>query len=305
MTDVDVELARATVVNVLGNDTDVDGDTLTIVSVSNGAHGTVAITGGGTGLTYDPVQLYVGTDVFTYAISDGNGGSDTATVLLTVVKDTGKPVVTAPSERFYAQTVGSTTMKVHLSWAGADPGGTGVASYKLQVSVNGGSYSTVALASPGSTSVNRVLTSGRTVRYRVRATDREGNVGAYVYGPTFSPGRYQNTSSSIVYSGAWTTRANVRALAGSHRYSSTVGATASITKTVRDIAWVATKTATSGSAEVWVDGLLAATINLRSSSTTYRQLVFHRDFGTLGSHTMEIRPIGGGRVYLDAILVYR
>ena len=59
---------------MLTNDSDPDGDTLTITAKTNGAHGSVAITGGGTGLTYDPVQLYVGTDVFTYTISDGRGG---------------------------------------------------------------------------------------------------------------------------------------------------------------------------------------------------------------------------------------
>ena len=56
---------------------------------------------------------------------------------------------------------------------------------------------------------------------------------------------------------------------------------------------------------MWVDGVLAATINLRSSKTLYRQLVFSRHFTTLGTHTIEMRPAGGGRVYLDAFLVYR
>jgi hypothetical protein len=48
-------------------------------------HGTVMITGGGTGLTYSPDIGYTGTDSFTYTISDGNGGTDTATVTITVV----------------------------------------------------------------------------------------------------------------------------------------------------------------------------------------------------------------------------
>ena len=50
-----VEDAAATPVNVLANDTDPDvGDTLTIQSVTQPANGTVVITGGGTGLTYQP-----------------------------------------------------------------------------------------------------------------------------------------------------------------------------------------------------------------------------------------------------------
>ena len=60
------EGAGATALNVLGNDSDVDGDTLTITSEDHiAAHGTVAITGGGTGLTYKPATRYKGTDTFT------------------------------------------------------------------------------------------------------------------------------------------------------------------------------------------------------------------------------------------------
>jgi Bacterial Ig domain len=296
------ESAGATTLAVLGNDIDLDGDTLSIVSAGPAAHGTVAITGGGTGLTYDPVQLYYGTDVFTYAVSDGHGGTDTATVLLTVVKDTTAPAVSGPAESFYGQTVGSSTVKVNLKWSGSDAG-TGIASYQLQISVDGGAYATVGLASPTTTSINRTLTTGRTYRHRVRATDRQGNVSAWMYGPTIKPGRYQNTSSSVGYAGSWTTLSNTSALGGSHRWATSTGARSWITKGVRDFAWVTTRTTTSGSAQVWIDGVLAATINTRSTTTSYRQLMFARRFPSLGTHRIEIRPIGGGRVYLDAFLV--
>jgi hypothetical protein len=78
--------AGATALAVLANDTAApdSGEILTIVAKSNGAKGTVAITGGGTGLTYRPNTGFSGTDTFTYTVSDGNGGTDTATVLVTV-----------------------------------------------------------------------------------------------------------------------------------------------------------------------------------------------------------------------------
>jgi Big-like domain-containing protein len=47
----------------------------------------VAITGGGTGLTYDPQANKHGGDTFTYTISDGHGGFDTATVEVTIARD--------------------------------------------------------------------------------------------------------------------------------------------------------------------------------------------------------------------------
>uniref|UniRef100_UPI003568614C beta strand repeat-containing protein n=1 Tax=Paraconexibacter sp. TaxID=2949640 RepID=UPI003568614C len=80
------EDAAATAVPVLSNDTDVDGGTKEIGSVTQPANGTVVITGGGTGLTYAPDTDYCndppGTtpDTFTYTV---NGGSS-ATVSMTV-----------------------------------------------------------------------------------------------------------------------------------------------------------------------------------------------------------------------------
>jgi hypothetical protein len=50
---------------------------------------------------------------------------------------------------------------------------------------------------------------------------------------------------------------------------------------------------------------LAATINLHASSTLYKQLVYHRDFGALGTHSIEIRSLGGGRIYFDAVALLR
>ena len=224
---------------------------------------------------------------------------------MTIIRDTTKPVVAvAPVESFYAQTVGTSSMKAHIAWSGTDTNGTGIAKYQVQVSTNGGSFVTVSLASAASTSVNRTLTDGRSYRFRVRATDKEGNVGSYVYGPTFKPARAQNTSSGVHYTGTWVTTSNGSASGGSHRYATSTGARATFTVTTRDIAWLATRTTTSGSAQVWIDGVLASTINLHSSKTLYRQLVFARHFTTLSSHTIEIRPAGGGRVYLDAFLVY-
>ena len=41
-------------IDVLTNDTDAENDTITIASVTQPDNGTVVITGGGTGLTYEP-----------------------------------------------------------------------------------------------------------------------------------------------------------------------------------------------------------------------------------------------------------
>lgn len=66
------------------NDTDPDGDPLTIVGKTDGLHGSVVINGGGVSLTYTPVVTYSGPDSFTYTISDGQGNTATAPVTVTV-----------------------------------------------------------------------------------------------------------------------------------------------------------------------------------------------------------------------------
>ncbi len=70
---------------VLANDSDVDGDDLTISAFDavSASGGTVELDGDG-GFTYTPPAGFTGTDSFTYTVSDGNGGTDTATVTIEV-----------------------------------------------------------------------------------------------------------------------------------------------------------------------------------------------------------------------------
>jgi hypothetical protein len=65
------------------NDTDPDGDTLTITANGTAAHGTVSHTS--TSVTYTPTHGYSGSDSFSYTISDGHGHTDSGTVTMTVV----------------------------------------------------------------------------------------------------------------------------------------------------------------------------------------------------------------------------
>lgn len=87
---VTVEEDASVLISPLGNDTDVDGDALTIDSFTQPANGTLTDNGDGT-FTYEPNPDYNGPDSFTYTVTDGNGGTDTATVNIDVT-----PVNDAP-----------------------------------------------------------------------------------------------------------------------------------------------------------------------------------------------------------------
>ena len=72
------------IIDVLSNDSDLDfGDILTVDSVTEGTNGSVS--NNGSYVTYTPATGFNGTDNFSYTVSDGNGGIDTATVNVTVV----------------------------------------------------------------------------------------------------------------------------------------------------------------------------------------------------------------------------
>ena len=68
---------------VLANDRDPDGDALSLVAVSKPTRGTARITADRR-VKYDPNRNFRGTDRFTYTISDGRGGTATATVTVIV-----------------------------------------------------------------------------------------------------------------------------------------------------------------------------------------------------------------------------
>lgn len=77
----------AILINATNNDTDADGDTLTIVAVGDAENGTVQIIDNQ--IRYTPNENWDGTDRFTYTIYDGDGGYDTATteVFIAAVAD--------------------------------------------------------------------------------------------------------------------------------------------------------------------------------------------------------------------------
>lgn len=80
----------AVTINTLANDSDPDGQSLSITTVSPAANGTT-ITNGST-VTYTPKADFSGSDSFSYTVSDSAGGSATATVSISV-----SPVNDAPT----------------------------------------------------------------------------------------------------------------------------------------------------------------------------------------------------------------
>jgi Ca2+-binding RTX toxin-like protein len=72
--------------SIIANDSDADGDTISITSIS-ASSGTLVLNGDV--YTYRPAVNFLGNDIITYTISDGKGGTSTATITVSVIEPNG------------------------------------------------------------------------------------------------------------------------------------------------------------------------------------------------------------------------
>ena len=114
----------AVTIAVRGNDSDPDGDPVTVRAVTQGTHGSVAIDPISGNPVYTPAANFNGTDTFTYTISDGRGGFATATVTVTVTAVDDAPVNTLPSD--FSAIVGTPLALTGLSIGDVDAGSANV-----------------------------------------------------------------------------------------------------------------------------------------------------------------------------------
>jgi S-formylglutathione hydrolase FrmB len=94
------------IANVATNDIDLDLDTLTFSTLISPTNGTLTFASNGS-FTYQPRLNFSGSDTFTYAASDGQGGSATATVSLTVNPVNDAPETMIPTGTLHMLTSGA------------------------------------------------------------------------------------------------------------------------------------------------------------------------------------------------------
>jgi hypothetical protein len=105
---------------VLANDTDPEGNPLTVTGVTQGTNGAVAIVAGG--VQYTPAANFSGTDSFTYTISDGNGGTATGTVSVTVTAVNDPPTLDPLTNLTIPEDAGPQTVGLSGITAGPNEG---------------------------------------------------------------------------------------------------------------------------------------------------------------------------------------
>ena len=215
------------------------------------------------------------------------------------------PVSTAPvSALATTGQLGTSTIPVHVTWSASDL--DGIAGYELQRSTDGGStWNSVSLPSVTATSVTLNLAPSAGLRFRVRATDTLGGVGAYATASTFALSLAQQNASAVTYpAGSWTTYSNSSTSGGSYRTSRTAGGKVRFGFTGTQINWIGLTASSRGKAEVYLDGVYQKTVDTYSSSTQFRRILFNKTVAA-GPHTLEIRVLGtrnasSSNTYIDA-----
>ena len=234
------------------------------------------------------------------------GSSALTTYLL--APDATPPVAAAPTVRpRVGGIVGSTAVPMTISWGGTD-NLSGWSTSTVQQQSDGGAWSTIGQGLTAK-SLKRSLAPGTTkYAFRVRGTDKAGNVGGFAAGPTVTVRVTQQTSTIIKYGGRWHSTSSSSYLGGTAKYATSTSASATISFTGRAFAWVGAEGGTRGSAKVWVDGVLVKTVRTYHASTLVRRVLWAISWATSGTHTIVIRPAGTSghpRIDLDAIVLVK
>jgi PKD repeat protein len=106
----------AVTIDVCANDSDPDGDEISVISVQCSENGNAAINNDST-ITYISNPDFNGTDTFIYTISDGNNNTDTATVTVNITPVNDRPAAIASA----APISGDAPLAVSFTGTGSDP----------------------------------------------------------------------------------------------------------------------------------------------------------------------------------------
>ncbi|HZC33820.1 MAG TPA: glycoside hydrolase family 25 protein [Candidatus Bathyarchaeia archaeon] len=248
----------------------------------------------------DPNATPVGTYPITIT-GVANGMTGTAAMNFVVV-DGIAPAVTGPSTSLLSGTLG-TTVPVRMRWTATDA--SGVSGQSLQRSVNATAWRGLGLPSVATRTIVELLPINAAVLQRVRASDPRANFSRWSYGPLIRNAVFQQGARAVTYTGIWRSLSTYTASGGNLRYSIGRGATASFRFFGSSVGWVSARGPGRGLAYVYVDGVYITTINLYSSVTHSRAIVFARNWGGNATHTLTVVNAGTrghSRVDVDAFI---
>jgi len=241
------------------------------------------------------------------ALQDMAGNPGAGSNVITKTIDHSAPTTSTPTVSLRAgTTLSGGTQRVNVTWTGSDVGPSGIASYDVARSYDGKPFEIVGSAITGTT-FGWSMTTGHTYRFEVRARDKAGNVSGWKVGPTLTPAIVQQSSSAVHFTGSSTTTSYASYSGGTQRNLAAAGASVSYTTSARSLSFVTTRSPTRGTAKIYIDGVLAATVELNASTSTFQYVAFSKTWSSVGTHTIKVVSVGTPviRVDIDAFGVIR
>ncbi|MFE1733667.1 N-acetylmuramoyl-L-alanine amidase [Streptomyces bacillaris] len=209
-----------------------------------------------------------------------HSGETTTTTAATVIAETTAPTFTSkPTLALRTGTVNTTAVPLTLSWKATD-----TAALK-EVRLTAPVTKTYA---PATTSAAHTAKPAVATTWSMTAHDQAGNTTASSTSGT--PVILQE--SAAVKSGTWSTRSSTSYLGGKSYSSASKNASLTWTFTGRSAAWVVSRATTSGQAHIYVDGVKTATVDLKSSTTKYRDVIWTKTWSSSSKHTIKIVVVG-------------
>lgn len=197
-----------------------------------------------------------------------------------MVADTTAPAFTTkPNLALRTGIVNTTAVPVSLAWKAKDSAALKEVRLTAPLAKTYG---------PTTASAAHTVKSGAATAWSMTAYDYAGNTATASV--TGTPVILQETAATKT--GAWSTKSSTSYLGGKSYSSSTKNASLTWTFTGRSAAWVVSRAATSGQAHVYVDGVKAATVDLKSATTKYRDAIWTKTWTTSAKHTVKIVVVG-------------
>lgn len=204
-------------------------------------------------------------------------GTTAQSPVFTVIADTTKPVFSSSAAlALRTGTVSASQVPVSLTWKARDD--------RLLQSVKATKPSAKTFAAT-TTSWSAYAHPSTSTLWSLTATDAAGNTATSSVTRT----AWIKSETTATRTGVWTTASASGYLGGKALSSTKLGATASWTITGRSAGLITRRATNTGKFSVYVDGVYAATIDTKSSSSLYRQIQWTKTWSTSGRHTIKIR----------------
>lgn len=233
---------------------------------------------------------------FGVAAFDGSGNASTRTSI-EVTTGHAPRFTQLPRVAFVAgSTVTRSLVPTRVSWA------TEAATRcKTEVGRSVGSgWDATTLGNPQTATYDWKLGYNASRSARVQVTDCAGTPSGWAQTPAFAPTPV--AASAIAFGSGWGIARNDAYLGGSERFNAHAGAAVTVKlKNARAVAVVGSCGTARGSARVYLDGALSATVSDRCSGGTGRVLYTHR-WATPGAHTLKLVVVGPKRVDVDGFI---